>query len=118
MRADTMGAKGSFSYEPSNTNINGFTMPGGDQVRVEAVNHNVARLYITDALGNQQPVLAGGPYQLHTDTGVNVPPFNNDFLIVWVDSYVLSVNGDKKLWMTNQKQQAFSTTNDVNHFMV
>lgn len=57
-----MGAKGSFTYTPANTNIYGFNLPGGGQGRVDAINHNVARMYVTDQAGKKQPLAADGPY--------------------------------------------------------
>ena len=110
-----MSAKGSFSYKNDtingfDVNINGIPM----HVRVEAINNNVARIYVTDVHGNQQPI---PPTVILRDaTGVNVAPFNNDFLITWIDSYVLTVNGVECIWMANQKQQAFKTAPGITHF--
>ena len=43
---------------------------------------------------------------------------NNELLIVWIDSYVLAVDGTDMLWVTTQKQQAFSTAAGITHFTV
>ena len=109
-----MSAKGSFSYK--NTTINGFNIGNGLQIRVEAVNNNVASMTVTDMHGNQQPIPAN--ITLTDGAGVNVPAWNNAFLVTWIDSYVLRVNGNETLWMTNQKQQAFATAAGVTHFTI
>lgn len=112
-----MSAKGSFSYK--NTTINGFNVNVNGtpmQIRVEAVNNNVARIYMTNADGNEQPL--PNCIVLRDSMNVAVPPFNHSFFITWIDSYALSVAGVEVIWMTSQKQQAFRTAESVTHFTV
>jgi hypothetical protein len=112
-----MSAKGSFSYK--NETINGFhiTVNGIPMhLRVEAINNNVAKLYVTDVQGNQQHMPP--TVSLSDAGGANVAPYNNEFLITWTDSYVLRVSGVEVIWMTNQKQHAFKTAPGITHFTV
>ena len=110
----SMSAKGSFSYK--NTTINGFNIGNGLQIRVEAVNNNVASMIVTDVNGNPQPI---PPHITLVDAAnINVPPWNNAFLVTWIDSYVLRVNGNDTIWMTNKKQQAFATAAGITHFTI
>lgn len=57
-----MCATGSFAYKPDNTRIHGFILPAREQVQVEAMNHNIAPMYVTDSAGNQQPLALNDPY--------------------------------------------------------
>lgn len=77
------------------------------QVHVEAINHNVARIYITDANGNH--VSVPDEVTLRDSTDAFVPVYNDEFLITWIDSYVLGVTGVDNVWMTKHKQQALKT---------
>ncbi len=107
-----MSAKGAFSY--NTTMMNGFNIGNGLQIRVKAVNNNVASIIVTDVNGNQQPI----PSHITVVDAANavVPPWNNAFLVTWIDSYVLRVNGNDTIWMTNQKQQSFATAVGITHF--
>ena len=109
-----MAAKGSFSY--NNTTINCFNIGNGLQIRVEAINDDVASMVVTDIQGNQQPI---PPTVTLLNSANNVVlPWNNAFLLTWFGSYTMRANGEEKIWMINQKQQAFRTTNDVTHSTV
>jgi hypothetical protein len=75
-------------------------------------------MYVTNQAGEQQQLVAGGPYQLHTEEGVTVPPHKDSFHMVWLRSYVLSVHGEDKLRLSNPKQHVIRTANDVKTFML
>eukprot|EP00798_Chlamydomonas_sp_ICE-L_P004488 gene4488-biopygen22199 len=107
-----MTAKGCFSYK--NATVNGFNITNQLQVRVEAIDNNVAKIYTTDENGNPLPMPVN--VSLRTGEDVNVPVYNNEFLIVWIESYVLAVGGVDILWLHNQKQQAFSASNGITAF--
>ena len=107
-------AAGSFSYK--NTTINGLNIGNGMQIRVEAINNNVVSMIVTDVNGNPQPIPAN--ITLTDAAGAIVPPWNNVFLLTWIDSYTLCANNEKKKWMTNQKQQAFRTATSVEHVTI
>eukprot|EP00798_Chlamydomonas_sp_ICE-L_P011573 gene11573-biopygen15747 len=107
-----MTAKGCFSCK--NATVNGFNITNQLQVRVEAIDNNVAKIYTTDENGNPLPMPVN--VSLRTGEDVNVPVYNNEFLIVWIESYVLAVGGVDTLWLHNQKQQAFSASNDITAF--
>eukprot|EP00798_Chlamydomonas_sp_ICE-L_P024912 gene24912-biopygen19336 len=84
------------------------------KVRVEAIDNNVAKIYTTNENGNPLPMPVN--VSLRTGEDVNVPVYNNEFLIVWIESYVLAVGGVDILWLHNQKQQAFSASNGITAF--
>eukprot|EP00798_Chlamydomonas_sp_ICE-L_P013279 gene13279-biopygen22391 len=107
-----MTAKGCFSYK--NATVNGFNITNQLQVRVEAIDNNVVKIYTTDENGNPLPMPVND--SLRTGEDVNVPVYNNEFLIVWIESYVLAVGGVDILWLHNQKQQAFSASNGITAF--
>eukprot|EP00798_Chlamydomonas_sp_ICE-L_P013425 gene13425-biopygen22538 len=107
-----MTAKGCFSYK--NATVNGFNITNQLQVRVEAIDNNIAKIYTTDENGNPLPMPVN--VSLRTGEDVNVPVYNNEFLIVWIESYVLAVGGVDILWLHNQKQQAFSASNGITAF--
>eukprot|EP00798_Chlamydomonas_sp_ICE-L_P002517 gene2517-biopygen3542 len=107
-----MTAKGCFSYK--NATVNGFNITNQLQVQVEAIDNNVAKIYTTDENGNPLPMPVN--VSLRTVEDVNVPVYNNEFLIVWIESYVLAVGGVDILWLHNQKQQAFSASNGITAF--
>eukprot|EP00798_Chlamydomonas_sp_ICE-L_P011336 gene11336-biopygen12786 len=107
-----MTAKGCFSYK--NATVNGFNITNQLQVRVEAIDNNVAKIYTTDENGNTLPMPVN--VSLRTGEDVNVPVYNNEFLIVWIESYVLPVCGVDILWLHNQMQQAFSASNGITAF--
>ena len=110
-----MSAKGCFSYE--NDTINGFNIGDNLQLRVERVNNNVAAVTVTDGNGTQLPAIPSH-IKLRDAAGVNVPPYNNAFLITWVDSYTIQVGGVDTVWIMQQKQQAFTTAAGITHFTV
>eukprot|EP00798_Chlamydomonas_sp_ICE-L_P008386 gene8386-biopygen12417 len=72
-----MTAKGCFSYK--NATVNGFNITNQLQVRVEAIDNNVAKIYTTDENGNPLPMPVN--VSLRTGEDVNVPVYNNEFLI-------------------------------------
>eukprot|EP00798_Chlamydomonas_sp_ICE-L_P008337 gene8337-biopygen13470 len=109
---EKMTAKGCFSYK--NATVNGFNITNQLQVRVEAIDNNVSKIYTTDENGNPLPMPVN--VSLRTGEDVNVPVYNNEFLIVWIESYVLAVGGVDIMWLHNQKKQAFSASNGITAF--
>eukprot|EP00798_Chlamydomonas_sp_ICE-L_P000159 gene159-biopygen18 len=85
-----MTAKGCFSYK--NATVNGFNITNQLQVRVEAIDNNVAKIYTTDENGNPLPM----PVNVSLRTGEDV---NVDIM-----------------WLHNQKKQAFSDSNGITAF--
>ncbi|PNH12534.1 hypothetical protein TSOC_000507 [Tetrabaena socialis] len=112
-----MSANVTFSYENDtivgfHVTVNGIPM----HMRIEAINNNVAKIYATDVQGNPQPMPPS--ISLSDAAGANVVPYNDEFLVTWIDSYILKVSGVDAIWMTNQKQQAFKTAPGITHFEV
>ncbi len=80
------------------------------------VNINIAKIYTTDEHGNKVPVPVN--MALRTGAGVIIQPYQGEFLITWIDSYVLAVDGGDILWLQNQKQQAFAAGGGVTAFTI
>ncbi|CAK0732279.1 hypothetical protein CVIRNUC_000108 [Coccomyxa viridis] len=101
--------KGSFSYKQDNANC-----PELDDhliIRIERIDDIVARVYLVDAHSVQQPIPAN--VTMARAAGDAVPHFLKDFLISWVDSYMLYVNGQAHMVLNNQKQQGISGPPDA-----
>lgn len=97
-----LSKKGSFSYKQDNVNY--LVLDENTTIKIERINNNVARVYLVDAQQVQQPI---PPHVTMTDSaGGVVAPFLNNFLITWVDSYTLAVNGQPHMVLNNQKQQS------------
>ena len=80
---------------------------------MQALDH---RVQFDVPLTGAATAVSGSAINLRDAVGANVASYNNEFLITWIDSYVLSVNGVESIWMTNQKQQAFKTAPGITHF--
>jgi hypothetical protein len=96
--------KGSFSYLQDNINV--IRLDANTTIRIERVDINVARIYFVDNSQVQQPI--PDHITVVTQAGGLVPPFLNNFLITWVDSYSLRAHGQVFLNLSNQKQQSIS----------
>ena len=94
--------KGSFSYQQDNVTY--LDLDGNLTIRIERINNDVARVFLVDAQQVQQPVPAS--VVMMDAAGVAVPPFLDNFLITWANSYTLSMNGQPHMILTSQKQQA------------
>lgn len=113
-RCPPQAAIGSFSYKKDTINCFNITVDNeAVQLRVEAINPNVAKIYITDRNGKNFAMPSS--VTLRDSTATNVTAYNHEFLITWVESYVLSVAGVDKLWLTNPNQQAFETAVGITH---
>jgi len=94
--------KGTFSYRQDNENY--VVIDQHLTARVARLNNNVARLYLVDGADVQQQIPQH--ITLTDETGANVPPFINNFLVTWTSCYTLWVHGHKHLVLNNQKQQS------------
>ena len=101
--------KGSFSYKQDNANY--LELDDHLIIRMERIDDIVARVYLVDAHNVQQPIPAN--VTMARAAGDAVPHFLNNFLISWVDSYTLYVNGQTHMVLNNQKQQAISGPPDA-----
>lgn len=93
--------KGIFSYDQEIENY--VVVDQHLTARLARLNDNVARLYLVDGSSVQQPI----PQHITVtdETGTNVPPFHNNFLITWTSSYTLWVHGHEHLVLNTEKQQ-------------
>lgn len=94
--------KGSFSYTQDNEHY--VVIDQHLTARIARLNSNVARLYLVDVADVQQHIPQH--ITLTDETGSNVPPFLNNFLITWTSSYTLWVHGREHMVLNNQKQQS------------
>ena len=101
--------KGSFSYKQDIANY--LELDHHLMIRIERIDDIVARVYLVDAQNVQQPIPAN--VTMARAAGDAVPHFLDNFLISWVDSYTLYVNGKAHMVLNNQKQQAISGPPDA-----
>ena len=94
--------KGSFFYKQDNENY--VVIDQLLTARVARLNNNVARLYLVDGANAQQQIPQH--ITLTDETGANVPPFLDNFLITWTSSYTLWVHGHEHMVLNNQKKQS------------
>lgn len=96
--------KGSFSYLKDNVNY--LQIDDTLSIRIERICVNIARVYLANADNVQQPVPAH--ITMAHRNGAPVPPFRENFLISWFDSYVLSIEGQPYMMLNNQKEQSIT----------
>eukprot|EP00611_Tribonema_gayanum_P028451 TRINITY_DN731_c0_g2_i8.p1 TRINITY_DN731_c0_g2~~TRINITY_DN731_c0_g2_i8.p1 ORF type:complete len:115 (+),score=15.45 TRINITY_DN731_c0_g2_i8:227-571(+) len=102
-----LSKKACFSYLQDNVNL--VVIDEHLTVRIERINNNVARLYLVGP--NNVQVDVPPHVQVVDQAGAQIAPFMQNFLITWVDSYVMTVNGQVFLKLSNQKQQSLSAPN-------
>lgn len=109
--ADNMvlSKKGNFSYLQDNVNY--VEIDGQLTLRIERINDNIARLFLVDHLGVQQPF----PNRIRVTNLVGhvQAPFLNNVLITWVDSYTVTVDDEVFMRLNNQKQQSISALSNA-----
>jgi len=92
---------------------------GGLDMRVEAINHNIGRVYVVDKGGNSQPIPVNEEEKpiitMIDGAGRRVPPYNNEFLYIHGDSFVVSVNGTPIMRLEQQKQHSIVAQQQLQH---
>ncbi len=102
--AMALSKKGSFLFVQENVNY--LQLDNDLSIRIQRIDDDVARVYIVNAQNEQQPV---PPHiRMANSAGAPVLPFLDNFIITWINSYVLSVNGQTHMVLNNQKQQSIS----------
>lgn len=117
-------AKGLFTYRSNDVHI--FKFPGPYQVRLEALDRHMSRLYVTDANGNEQSMLENVKVNLlcaiSTAEGVTavggkliipVKCIGNSFIINAYDDYEVLVDGNQAITLCSVIQHRFVTSNGV-----
>ena len=94
--------KGSFSYK--NDNVNTIVVNPDMTAKIERINNNIARIYLVDSHNVQVPFPPN--LTIVDSTGQLVPPFQDNVLITWVDSYVMRDGNVDVFQLDNQKQQS------------
>ena len=91
--------------------VSGVVCPPGD--------HNIGRVYVVDQGGNMQPLpvnAQGQPIITMVDrAGAAVAPHNNEFLYIYGDSFVVSVNGITVMRLDQQKQHSLMALRQLQH---
>jgi len=117
MQAD-MEFKGSASLTNNNINVLKHVI-GGLDLRIEAINQNIGRVYVVDQGGNMQPLpvnAQGLPVITMVDrAGIAVAPHNNEFLYIYGDSFVVSVDGLPVMRLDQQKQHSLMAQKQLQH---
>jgi hypothetical protein len=80
------------------------------QLRIERINDNIARIFLVDHLGVQQPFT--NRIRVTNMVGHVQAPFLNNILITWVDSYTVSVDGEVFMCLNNPKQLFISAPSE------
>ena len=103
--AMALSKKGSFLFVQENVNY--LQLDNDLSIRIQRIDDDVARVYrVVNAQNEQQPV---PPHiRMANSAGAPVLPFLDNFIITWINSYVLSVNGQTHMVLNNQKQQSIS----------
>lgn len=121
----TQCAKGLFSYRLNDVHV--FKFPGPYQLRLEAVDRHLSRLYITDANGNETNMLDNVKLNLlSTNTGIEgvqqsptgkcvttMKCVGNSYIINAYDDYEVLVDGKEAVSLNSVIQHRFVTTNGV-----
>jgi len=103
-----MGFKGTFSYK--NETVNAFLVIDGIDLVVQKLNVNVGRImFVSRTNGKKISMRRVGEVILMTAGDEQIQPIRNEFLITWVDSYTMTINGTPVFQLFNQKQQAIRT---------
>lgn len=114
-----MSAKGFFSHKGDDTvtcfsvTVNGALV----HLRLAPVDVAVARIYATDEQGNPQPMHPAITLR-EVESGAVFGPRREEFLITWMDSFVLSVNGVDSIWLTTPKQFDITTADGSTPFSI
>lgn len=99
--------QGSYSYKATNERRFAYSPLGQQRLffKIAPVNANIAAIqfFVDVSFVTQQP--APAQVTLRDSAGL-VQPFRGEFLIIWLESYVLSFNGADFLTITNQKQSS------------
>ena len=96
--------KGSFSFLQDR--INYVRINPNLELRIQRVDGNVARVFLVDQESVEQPIPAY--VQMTTLAGVPVGRLGNNFLIVWAESYLVTVNGVLFLRLKHERQQSLT----------
>ena len=75
-------------------------------IRIECINNNVARVFLVNTASVLQPIPQ--PIRMTEAGGDVVIPNHNEFLISWVGTYTLYLNGQPYMILNNQREQSIS----------
>lgn len=97
-------AKGSFSYLQDNVNFVRIT--ANLDLGIQRLDNNVARVYLVNAQSVEQNIPAW--IQMSSLAGAPVARLGQSWFITWAESYIVTVNGQPFMRLTNQRQQALA----------
>lgn len=93
-----------------------FDIGHGQQLRMEAVQDDIARICMTDISG--KAMVMPNSVTCRTEDGTPVPCHDNEFYITWLDSYVIMVNGADMILIAQARQQSIQLAPGVSHIAV
>ncbi|PNW77222.1 hypothetical protein CHLRE_10g427400v5 [Chlamydomonas reinhardtii] len=113
-----MEFKGSASLHNNDINVL-RNVYGGMDMRIERVTASIGRVYLVDQGGNKQqlPVDAQGQLVVTVvdNTNTQIPPHNDEFLFMFADSFIVSVNGVMLMRLDQQRQHAIRAPQTLVH---
>ena len=80
-----------------------FQTKSGHQGRIRRVNRNTARVFFVNADGETK--IPNG-ITCQDGQALNISPFNDSFLITWVDRFAILENGTHIMIIENQRLQS------------
>jgi hypothetical protein len=85
-----------------------FTLAPGVQLCVSPIHRDICAVRcVTDDQAQARTVA------IHTATGERVATFNDEWHLTWFDSYVVSVAGVNRLWLSPARQLAYRAADGV-----
>jgi hypothetical protein len=117
------GTKGVIQYNalgegmPSNVHV--FFFPGKYQVRLEAIDTSILRLYVTDSDGNEQGsagILDSVKVRVASKKqGGRLRPVGSSYYMSSHEDYVVSIDNNDAILLTSRRQHTFKTAHGVSH---
>ncbi|PNW70768.1 hypothetical protein CHLRE_17g733550v5 [Chlamydomonas reinhardtii] len=107
----SLNNKGSFSY--LNDDVNWIRLDAVTTAKVERISNSVARVYLVD--NNNVQVAVPNNVTMMDEVGNVVAPFMQNFMITWVETYTLTLNGQVVMRINNQKEQSIWGRPDAAH---
>ena len=106
-RQDDPDQKGNVQLQTRvKSNVNYMIIDDDLSIRIECINNNVARVFLVNTASVLQPIPQ--PIRMTEAGGDVVIPNHNEFLISWVGTYTLYLNGQPYMILNNQREQSIS----------
>ncbi|KAG2451914.1 hypothetical protein HYH02_003689 [Chlamydomonas schloesseri] len=107
----SLNQKGTFSY--LDDDVHWVRLDAVTTARLERINNSVARVYLVD--NDNVQVAVPNNLTMTDQAGNVVAPYMQNFLITWVESYTLTLNGQVVMRINNGRQQSILARPDAAH---